>query len=79
MCSTFHAILTTLQKVVDGNDKLKAVEAKGILLQVHCFKFLTTLVTFNRLLFLTKQLSDQLQSSQTDMAKAAHLTLKFPH
>ena len=64
VCSTFRAILATLQKVV---------EAKGILLQVHCFKFLTTLVTFSRLLFPTKQLSDQLQSSQTDMAKAAEL------
>ncbi|XP_065917551.1 zinc finger MYM-type protein 1-like [Dysidea avara] len=73
VCSTFRAILATLQKVVDSDDKVKVVEAKGILLQVHCFKFLTTLVTFSRLLFLTKQLSDQLQSSQTDMAKAAEL------
>ena len=73
VCSTFHAILATLQKVVDGNDKLKAVEAKEILLQVHCLKFLKTLVTFHWLLFLTKQLSVQLQSSQTDMTKAAEL------
>ena len=73
VCSTFRAILATLQKVVDSDDKVKVVEAKGILLQVHCFKFLTTLVTFSRLLFPTKQLSDQLQSSQTDMAKAAEL------
>ena len=54
VCSTFRDILATLQKVVDSDDKVKVVEAKGILLQVHCFKFLTTLVTFSRLLFLSK-------------------------
>jgi len=67
------AILATLQNIFDGNDRAKSVEANGILPQVQCSKFLTTLVTFSRLLFLTKQLSDQLQSSLTDMAKAAEL------
>ena len=59
--------------MVEGDVKAKAVEAKGILLQIQCFKFLITLVMFWRLLFLTKQLSDQLHSPQTDMAKAADL------
>ena len=73
VCTTFDAILATLQCLVQGDDKLKAVEAKGILLQIQCFKFLITLIMFWRLLFLTKQLSDQLQSPHTDMAKAADL------
>ena len=73
VCSTLDVILATLQRIVDGNNRVNSVEAKGILLQVQCFKFLITLVTFSRLLFLIKQLSDQLQSSQTDMAKAAKL------
>ena len=73
VCSTFDAVLATLQCLVEGDDKVKAVEAKGILLQIRCFKFLITLIMFWRLLFLTKQLSDQLQSPHTDMAKAADL------
>ena len=73
VCTTFDAILATLQCLVEGDDKLKAVEAKGILLQIKCFKFLITLIMFWRVLFLTKQLSDQLQSPHTDMAKAADL------
>ena len=73
VCSTFDAILATLQCLVEGDDKVKAVEAKGILLQIQCFKFLITLIMFWRILFLTKQLSDQLQSPRTDMAKAADL------
>ena len=72
-CSTFDAILVTLQCVVEGDDRVKAVEAKGILLQICCFKFLITLIIFWHILFLTKQLSDQLQSPCTDMAKAADL------
>ena len=39
VCSTFGSILATLQAVVDGEDRAKAVEARGILLQVRTFKF----------------------------------------
>ena len=40
VCTTFDAILATLQCLVQGDYKLKAVEAKGILLQIQCIKFL---------------------------------------
>ena len=30
ICSTFDAILTTLQCIMDGSDKMKATEASGI-------------------------------------------------
>ena len=39
VCSTFDAILTTLWCLAEGDDKVKAVEAKGILLQIQCFNF----------------------------------------
>ena len=71
--TTFDAILATLQCLVEGDDKLKAVEVKGILLQIQCFKFLITLVIFWHVLFHTKQLSDQLQSPHTDITKAADM------
>ena len=73
VCSTFGSIIATLQAVVDGEDRAKAVEATGILLQVHTFKFLLLLIVFWRILSCTKSLSDQLQSVNIDMAKAADL------
>ena len=72
VCSTFDSILITLRCVVEGDDKAKAVEAKGILLQIHSFKFL---VIFWRILLVAKTLSDQLQSLCTDIAKAADLVM----
>ena len=75
VCSTFGSILATLQAVVDGQDRAKAVEARGILLQVRTFKFLLLLIIFLRLLSCTKSLSDQLQSVNIDMAKAADLVI----
>ena len=73
VCSTFDAILSSLQSIMDNNDKVKAVEASGIYTQIHSFKFLTTLVLFWRILLCTKGLSDQLQSTHINMAKAAEL------
>ena len=75
VCSTFGSVLATLQAVVDGENRAKAVEATGILLQVRTFKFLLLLVIFWRLLSCTKSLSDQLQSVNIDMAKAADLVI----
>ena len=46
VCSTFDAILGSLQSIMDGRDKGKATEACGIYMQIHSFKFLTTLILF---------------------------------
>ena len=73
VCSTYDVILVTLQAIVDGEDRVKATEATGILFQVRSFKFLIALVLFWRILFCTKSLSDQLQSTSINMAKAADL------
>lgn len=74
MCYTYDAVLAKLSEVTssgkfDGN---KAAEARGLLLQVKSFKFILRLVTFDRLLSCAKGLSDILQSTQLDLAKAAY-------
>ena len=46
VCSTFDAILGSLQSIMDVRDKGKATEACGIYMQIHSFKFLTTLILF---------------------------------
>lgn len=46
IASTIEAILATLKDIVDGNDRERAVEANGLLLQVNCFQFLLCLFTF---------------------------------
>lgn len=71
ICSTFDAVVVALQSIMDGDDKAKAIEASGIFLQIHSFKFLMTLIIFWRVLFCTKRLSDHLQSKQMDISKAA--------
>ena len=73
--STFGAVLATLEEIVDGEDRSRATEAIGILIQVQTYKFLLSLIMFWRILSYTKSLSDQLQSRQIDLAKAADLVL----
>ena len=71
--TTYSAILATLQVIADGDDRKKANEATGILLQVQSFKYLTASFLFWCVLSITKGLSDQLQSTKMNMAKAADL------
>ncbi len=73
VCTTFESIIATLEILVDGDDRSKATEAMGILLQVRSCKFIMSLVIFGRVLSCTKGLSDQLQSTSIDMARAADL------
>ena len=75
VCTTFDSILSTLEIFMDGNDRAKATEATGILLQVRSFKFLLSLVIFSRILTCTKCLFDLLQCKNIDMAKAAYLVI----
>ena len=73
MCHTFDALLATLEEIVDSDDHKKAVEAKGLFMQVMSFIFLLLLITFDRVLSCTKRLSDLLQSQHCDLAKASDL------
>ena len=75
ICYTYDSLLTTLEEISEGPDRLKAVEAQGLLLQVKDFKFLVSLIIFDRILTCTKSLSDSLQNSQIDLGKAADLVL----
>ena len=73
ICCTYDSILLTLEDVIDGQDRVKAVEAKGIYHQIKSFLFLISLVTFDRILSCTKHLSDELQSSSINLASVADL------
>ena len=46
IASTYDSILATLESIADGDDKLKSIEATGLLHQIHCFKFISCLVIF---------------------------------
>ena len=59
--------------IVNGSDGAKASEARVQLLQMKSFRFILCLVIFDRVLSCTKSLSDALQSTQLDLAKAADL------
>ena len=74
LCYTFEAVLATLVDFINGNnDGARVSEARGILLQLKSARFLVCLVTFDQVLSLTKGLSDVLQSTSLDLAKAANL------
>ena len=73
ICCTFDSVLATIEDISNGVDKSREVEARGILNQIQCFKYLLLLVIFYRILSFTKALSDQLQSISNDMARAADL------
>lgn len=73
ICCTFDAVLATLEEIEENDsDRAKATEARGYLLQIKCFKFVLSLV-FDRVLSCSKCLSDALQSTRLDLAKAADL------
>jgi len=66
------SLLATLEEVSEGTDQAKAVESTG-LLQIKIFKFLVLLIMFDRILACTKSLSDYLQHTQVNLARAADL------
>ena len=73
MCYTFDAILATLEDMGEDSDGMKAAQATGLLLQIKTFRFLLSLITFDKILSITKGLSNVLQSANLDLAKTADL------
>ena len=71
--STFDAIIATLEVISNDTDKSKAIEAIGLHNQIQEFGFLDSLIIFQQLMFVTKGLSDQLQSKTNDLSYAAGL------
>ena len=75
VCCTFDSILLTIEEVAESQDVNKAIEARGLHYQLTSFSFLVSLITFDRILTCTKQLSDQLQSSTLDLSLVSNLVL----
>ena len=75
VCRTFDAILLTIEEVAESTDASKVIEARGLYNQVKSFSFLISLITFDKILICTKQLSEQLQSSTVDLSHASELVL----
>ena len=59
--------------MANGSDANKAIEARGLYQQIKSFSFVTALVVFDKILSITKGLSDKLQSENVDLACAASL------
>ena len=73
--SSTYDVLSSLKIITDWDDRVKAVEKEGLLHQIKSFKFLTSLILLWRIFSCTKNLSDQLQSTTINLAKAAELVI----
>ena len=73
VCYRYDCILTSLDVMANGSDANKAIEARGLYQQIKSFSFVTALVVFDKILSITKGLSDKLQSENVDLACAASL------
>lgn len=73
VCYRYDCILTSLDDIAHGCDANKAIEARGLYQQIRSFSFITALVVFDKILSITKGLSDELQSQNVDLACAASL------
>ena len=73
ICHTLDAILATLDDIAEDSDGMKATQGTGLLLQVKSFKLLLCLIIFDKVLSVTKGLSDVLKNTSLDLAKAADL------
>ena len=56
LCRTYDSLLATLHDISESNDHLKAVEARGFLHNVAKFRFIVSLITFDRILSCTNSL-----------------------
>ncbi|KAI6653075.1 Zinc finger MYM-type protein 1-like [Oopsacas minuta] len=70
---SYSHIQPTLEEFWHGNDRSKAIEANGLLLQIKTFKFLLTLIIFDKIFSNTNVLSECLQSSHIDSSTAVDL------
>ena len=72
IAATVKAVIVSLEIITDGEDREKAVEANGLLVQVKKFQFLLCLLTFQQLFGITVKLSDVLQAEKLDFAGAVN-------
>ncbi|XP_076330047.1 zinc finger protein 862-like [Tachypleus tridentatus] len=69
---TLPAIVTTLKRLVEGDNVHRATKSKGLCIFLDQ-QFLTSLVAIAKLLLMTKQLSDHLQSPHLQLASVKDL------
>ena len=71
------SLVLTIEEVAQSSfsEYSQVVEARGLCHQIKSFSFIVSLITFDRILMCTKQLSDQLQSSSIDLSKANELVV----
>ena len=70
---TIGPIIATLESIESGDNRDRAVEARGLLLQVKSFSFILGLVTFDKLFSMTNLLSVTLQQTGLDLSAAVVL------
>ena len=58
---------------IDGNDRDRAIEARGILSGIQSFNFVVALVVYKKIFSISAKLSDILQSQSLSLATAANL------
>ena len=77
VCRAYDSLVHTVEDVAYStvNEYSQAIEARGLLYQIKSFSFVIALITFDRILSSTKQLSDNLQSSSIDLSRATELVL----
>ena len=77
VCCTYDSLLLTVEEVADSSvrEYTQAVEARGLYHQIKLFSFVIALITFDRILMCTKQLSDSLQNTSIDLSRASELVL----
>ena len=73
--ATFSAVLETLEHVVNGDDRERAIEGHGILNGNKSFSFIVSLTVYKKVFGISAQLSDVLQSRSLDIGNAATLVL----
>lgn len=71
--ATYISLIATLEEIAEGEDRSRAVEARGLLHQVKTFHFIICLSTFDLLLSITNALSKILQDPKLDLAAASEL------
>ena len=75
VCCRYDCLIATLEDIGNGSDATRSIESRGLHHQLKSFSFLLTLVTFDKVLSITKCLSDQLQSVNIDLGSAAQLVI----
>ena len=76
LCYTFDAVISTLECVGRENND-RAVEAKGLLHQINCFKFLILLIMFDRIFSTVHSLSQHLQNRKINFQRLLILFLQL--